>query len=146
MELRPLDSSHDALLRTLEEQEDVWEYVGSMLLPQEGNYLFAIVEGQVPLGIGGLVKSPTLGSNEYELVCALREDAQLRGLAHQACQLLLNWAFDTGKLEHVATCIASENQAARTVAAKLGMREWRTLPAGRTAFVKYRDDRASAGP
>jgi RimJ/RimL family protein N-acetyltransferase len=140
VELRPLDASHDALLRSLEEQEDVWEFVGPLLLPQEGSHLFAIVEAGVPIGVGGLVPSPHV-RDEVELVCALLEPAQLRGLALRACQLLLAWAFDTARLERVITVIDAHNQGARSVALKLGMRESETLPQSRTVYVKDRDRR-----
>ncbi len=141
MELRPLDDSHYELLRSLEEQDDVWESVGPLLLPQEGSHLFAINEGQVTVGIGGLVRSRALAGNDFELVCAMREEAQLRGLAMRASQLILAWAFDTAKLERVIASIDNDNEGARSIALKLGMKELCPLPPGRTVYVKYRDER-----
>jgi RimJ/RimL family protein N-acetyltransferase len=139
VELRPLDDSHYDLLQSLEEQDDVWEFVGPLLIPQEGSHLFAIVEGQTPLGIGGIVPSPTVPGNEFELVCALRSEAQAHGLALRACQLLLGWAFNTAKLDHVITCIDDRNEGARTVAIKLGMSERGPILPGRTVYVKHRE-------
>src|SRR5437773_10639511 len=48
VELRPLNPSADELLSSLEQQEDVWEFVGTLPLPDEENphHLFAIIEGQ----------------------------------------------------------------------------------------------------
>jgi RimJ/RimL family protein N-acetyltransferase len=137
VELRPLDDSHDELLRSLEEQDDVWQYVGPLLLPQEGNHLFAIVEAGVTVGIGGLVRSPELRENDFELLCAMRSEVQLRGLALRACQLILVWAFETAKLERVISCIDGDNEGARSIAIKLGMQELRVIPPGRTVYVQY---------
>jgi RimJ/RimL family protein N-acetyltransferase len=141
VELRPLDDSHYDLLRSLEEQDDVWESVGPLLLPQEGSHLFAINEGQVTVGIGGLVKSRALEGTDVELVCALRSEAQMRGLTMRASQLLLAWAFDTAKLERVIACIDDDNEGARSIALKLGMRELGPMPPRKTVYVKYRDGR-----
>jgi RimJ/RimL family protein N-acetyltransferase len=137
VELRPLDDSHNDLLHSLEEQDDVWEYVGPLLLPQEGNHLFAIVEGGVTVGIGGLVRSPELRENDFELLCAMRSEVQLRGLALRACQVILAWAFETAKLERVISCIDGDNEGARSIAIKLGMKELRVIPPSRTVYVKY---------
>jgi RimJ/RimL family protein N-acetyltransferase len=139
VELRPLDAAHDALLRSLEEQEDVWEFVGPLLLPQEGSHLFAIIEGGAPVGVGGLVPSPHV-RDEYELVCALLEAAQLRGLALRACQLLLAWAFQSARLNRVITVIDARNESARSVALKLGMHESQRLPQNRMVYVKEREN------
>jgi RimJ/RimL family protein N-acetyltransferase len=141
VELRPLDDSHYDLLRTLEEQDDVWESVGPFLVPQEGNHLFAINEGQVTVGIGGLVKSRALEGTDFELVCAMRSEAQLQGLAMRASQLILAWAFDTAKLERVIACIDDDNEGARSIALKLGMQELCPMPPSKTVYVKYRDGR-----
>ena len=144
MELRPFDDSHYALLSLLEEQDDVWESVGRRLLPEEGNHLFAITEGSVALGIGGLVKSQVLDGKDFEVVCALRSEAQAQGLALRASQLLLAWAFDTAKLDRVIACVDDDNEAGRSIALKIGMRELCPLPPGRTVYVK--DRRAAAVP
>jgi RimJ/RimL family protein N-acetyltransferase len=141
MELRPLDDSYYDLLQLLEEQEDVWEFVGPLLIPQEGSHLFTIVEGATPLGIGGIVPSPSVPGNEFELVCALRAEAQAQGLALKACQLLLAWAFDTAKLARVITCIDDRNEGARTVATKLGMTQLELRVPGRTVYAKQREAR-----
>jgi RimJ/RimL family protein N-acetyltransferase len=145
MELRPLDPSHDALLRSLQEQDDVWEFVGPLPDREEeggdATHLFAVVEGQVAVGIGGLVKSQALEGHDLEVLCALRSDAQRRGLAKHACQLILAWAFDTAKVERVIACIDDDNEVARSIAATLGMQELRAAARSRTVYVKYRDGR-----
>ena len=145
MELRPLDDSHYELLRSLDEQDDVWESVGSLPFPGEGDgedadHLFALVEGEVPVGIGGLVRSHAFEGKDFEVLCALKSEAQLQGLATQACQLILAWAFDTARLERVIACIDDQNEGARSIATKLGMRPLSPLPPGRTVYVKYRGD------
>jgi len=142
VELRPLDASQYELARSLEEQDDVWEFVGPLPLPQEGNHLFAIIEGQVTVGIGGLVRSQAFAGNDFELFCAMRSEAQLQGFAKRACQLMLAWAFDTAKLERVIACIDDDNEGARSLATKLGMQELCALPPSRTAYVSYRDTRS----
>jgi len=139
MELRPFGDSDYDLLRALEEQEDVWEYVGPLLLPQEGNHLFAIVESGAAVGVGGLVRSPVLEGNDYELVCALFSEAQLRGLALRACELILDWAFKKTTIERVVSSIDNQNEGARSIAVKLGMRELPSRIPGRTLYVRYRD-------
>lgn len=142
MELRPLDASHDALLRALQEQDDVWESVGPLPEPEEGDThrLFAVIEGQVPVGIGGLVRSRALDGNDFEVLCVMRSEAQLRGLAKRACQLILTWAFDTAKVERVIACIDDDNEGARSIATKLGMKELCAMPPSRTVYVKYRGE------
>jgi RimJ/RimL family protein N-acetyltransferase len=132
------------LLRSLQEQDDVWEFVGPLPEQEEGDAqrLFAVVEGQVPVGIGGLVRSQALDGNDLEILCAMRSDAQLRGLAKRACQLILAWAFDTAKVERVIACIDDDNEGARSIATKLGMKELCPMPPSRTVYVKYRAERA----
>jgi RimJ/RimL family protein N-acetyltransferase len=138
-----LDASHDELLRSLEEQEDVWEFIGTLPFPPEGSghHLFAVTAGQVAVGIAGLVRSRALDGKDFELLCAIRAEAQERGFAHQACKLALAWAFDTAKLERVIACIDDDNAAARSIAVKLGMKALGPIPPNRTVYVKYRDAR-----
>jgi RimJ/RimL family protein N-acetyltransferase len=140
MELRPLDASHDALLRSLQEQDDVWEFVGPLPEREEGDAhrLFAVIENQIAVGIGGLVRSQALDGKDFEVLCAMRSEAQRRGLAKHACQLILAWAFDTANVERVIACIDDDNEGARSIAAKLGMKELCAMPPSRTVYVKYR--------
>jgi len=44
-------------LSSLEQQDDVWEFVGTLPLPDEEHphHLFAIMEGQASVGVAGLV-------------------------------------------------------------------------------------------
>ena len=144
MELRPLDASHNALLHALQEQEDVWEFVGPLPDPEESDVqrLFAVVEDQVPVGIGGLLRSQVFDGTDYEIICAMSSEAQHRGLAKRACELILAWAFDTAQLERVIACIDDHNEGARSIAAKIGMHELCAMPPRRTVYVKYRDGRS----
>ena len=140
MELRPLDASHDALLTSLQEQDDVWEFVGPLPEREEGDThrLFAVMEGQVAVGIGGLVRSQAFDGKDVEVLCAMRSEAQRRGLAKTACQLILAWAFDTAKVERVIACIDDDNAGARSIATTIGMKALCPLPPSRTVYVKYR--------
>jgi RimJ/RimL family protein N-acetyltransferase len=144
MELLPLNASHDALLRSLQLQDDVWEFVGPLPEPEQGEQpgLFAIIEGQVPVGIGGLIRSQALEGKDFEVLCALRSEAQRRGLAKRACELIVRWAFETAKVERVIACIDDNNEGARTIATKIGMKELCAMPPRRTVYVKYRDERS----
>jgi RimJ/RimL family protein N-acetyltransferase len=140
MELRPLTSADSGLLDTLQQQDDVWEFVGQLPDGQgDRTRLFAVVEGQVAVGVGGLVKSHALEGKDLEVLCVLRSEAQRRGLAKRACELILAWAFDTAKVERVIACIDDHNEGARSIATKIGMKELRALPPGRTVYVKYRE-------
>ncbi|HLZ44742.1 MAG TPA: GNAT family N-acetyltransferase [Gemmatimonadales bacterium] len=140
MDIRPLDDSHTDLLSSLQQQEDVWEFIGTLPVSSQGrrDHVFAVMEGPVALGFAGLIKSQAAGADDYELLCAMRSEAQLRGVAKQACQLVLSWAFDTAKLERVIACIDDANQAARAIAGKLGMTELSRQSPNRTVYVKYR--------
>jgi len=140
MELRPIGASDQNLLSSLEEQEDVWEFIGTLPL-QPAHQLFAVVEGHDSIGIAGLVKSTALGGEDFELLCAMKSEAQTRGYAKQACKLVMAWAFDTAKLERIIACIDDGNEAARSIAAKLGMEQLAAKPPTRTVYVKYRDAR-----
>lgn len=142
MELRPLSQSDDELLSSLELQDDVWEFIGTLPLRQAGHpdHVFAIMEGQASVGVAGLVRSRALDGSDFELLCALRSEAQGRGLAKQACKMVMAWAFDTIKLERVIACIDDGNDGARSIASKLGMTELCAGPPGRTVYVKHRDD------
>lgn len=146
MELRPLDLSHYDMLSSLQQQDDVWEFIGSLPLPQEEDphHLFAIMDNQVSVGFAGLVRTQALEGKDFELLCAMRADAQLRGLATQACKLVLAWAFETAKLDRVIASIDDANQAAQAIAITLGMKALCTAPPGRTVYVKYRDERGLA--
>ena len=142
MELRPLDSSHDALLRSLQHQDDVWEFVGPLpeMEERDTHRLFALIEGQVPVGIGGLVRSQAFDRKDFEILCAMRSEAQRHGLAKRACQLILEWAFEATQVERVIACIDDNNEGARSIATKIGMKELCALPPHRTVYVKYRDE------
>ena len=144
MKLEPLSASHSDLLTSLQLQDDVWEFIGNLPVPEEGraNHLFAIMEGQVSLGFAGLIRSNAAGGNDFELLCAMRSEAQLHGIARHACQLVLDWGFTTAKLERVIACIDDGNEAARAIAAKLGMTALGSRPPNRTIYVKYRDERS----
>jgi len=138
--LRPLNQSDDELLSSLEQQDDVWEFVGTLPLPDEEHphHLFAIIEGQASVGVAGLVRSKALDGSDFELLCALRSEAQGRGFAKQACQLVMAWAFDTAKLERIIASIGDGNDGARAIATKLGMTEVGGGPPGTTVYVKDR--------
>ena len=140
MELRPLSQSDDELLMSLEEQDDVWEFIGTLPLPDEDHphHLFTIVDGQAKVGVAGLVKSSALDGTDFEVLCALRSEAQGRGYAKQACKLAMAWGFDTLKLDRIIACIGDGNDGARSIATKLGMTELCSGPPGSTVYVKAR--------
>src|SRR2546426_9343525 len=144
MELLPLTASHDALLRSLQLQDDVWDFVGPLPEPEQDDKhrLFAVMEGQVPIGIGGLIRSQAFDGKDFEVLCALRSEAQRRGLAKRACELILTGAVDTGKGERVIACIDDNNESARTIAEKIGLNEVCSLPPRRTVHAQYRDERS----
>ena len=140
-----MNQSDDELLSSLEQQDDVWEFVGTLPLPDDEHphHLFAIIEGEVSVGVAGLVRSQALDGSDFELLCALRSEAQGRGLAKEACKLAMAWAFDTAKLERVIACIGDGNDGARAIATKLGMTELGSGkgPSGTTVYVKDRGKR-----
>jgi RimJ/RimL family protein N-acetyltransferase len=139
MELRPLTPSDAELLEALQQQDDVWEFVGQLPEGQgDRSRLFAIVEGPLALGVGGLVKSHALDGKDLEVLCAMRSEAQRRGLAKRACELILDWAFDTAKVDRVIASIDDHNEGARSIATKIGMKELCAQPPNRTVYVKYR--------
>jgi RimJ/RimL family protein N-acetyltransferase len=142
VDLRPLNESDDELLSSLAQQDDVWEFIGTLPLPDDEHvqHLFAVMEGPASVGVAGLVQSRALEGKDFELLCAMRSEVQLRGFAKQACKLALAWAFETQKLERVIACIDDNNQGARSIAAKLGMQALCAQPPHRTVYVKYRDD------
>src|SRR5262245_18591052 len=98
-----------------------------------------VLEGDVGLGFAVLVKSQAAGGEDFELLVSLRSEAQQRGLAKHACQLVLRWAFDTAKLQRVIASIDNANEAALAIAGKLGMTQLSPAGPSRTVFVKYRD-------
>jgi len=139
MELRPLTPSDAELLEALQQQDDVWEFVGQLPEGQgDRSRLFAIVEGPLALGVGGLVKSHALEGKDLEVLCVMRSEAQRRGLAKRACELILDWAFDTAKVDRVIASIDDHNEGARSIATKIGMKELCAQPPNRTVYVKYR--------
>jgi len=139
MELRPLTPSDAELLEALQQQDDVWEFVGQLPEGQgDRSRLFAIVEGPLALGVGGLVKSHALEGKDLEVLCVMRSEAQRRGLAKRACELILDWAFDTAKVARAIASIDDHNEGARSIATKIGMKELCAQPPNRTLYVKYR--------
>ncbi len=141
MELRPLGQADQDLLASLEEQEDVWEFIGTLpLAPGDGPPLFAVVDGQEPVGIAGLVPSRALDDSDFELLCAMKSEVQTRGYAKEACRLVMKWAFDTAHLERIIASIDESNEPARRIATTLGMKATGSAPTGRTVYVKYRRD------
>src|SRR2546428_2913445 len=125
MELLPLNASHDALLRSLQLQDDVWEFVGPLPEPEQDDKhrLFAVMEGQIPIGIGGLIRSQAFDGKDFEVLCALRSEAQRRGLSKRDCQIILTSAFDTAKVDRVIAWIGGNNESASTIAKKNGIEE-----------------------
>jgi RimJ/RimL family protein N-acetyltransferase len=125
---------------SLEQQDDVWEFIGTLPLPDEDHphHLFTIVDGQAKVGVAGLVKSSALDGTDFEVLCALRSEAQGRGYAKQACKLAMAWGFDTLKLDRIIACIGDGNDGARSIATKLGMTELCSGPPGSTVYVKAR--------
>src|SRR2546425_4641490 len=107
MDLVPLNPSHDALLRSLQVQDDVWEFLGPLPEPEEGNKhgLFALMEGKVPIGIGGVIKSQGVDGGRLRIFCAVRSQAQTPGLAKNACALILTWAIEPAKAGRAISCI-----------------------------------------
>src|SRR3989442_11576463 len=101
MELLPLNASHDALLRSLQLQDDVWEFVGPLPEPEQDDKhrLFAVMEGQIPIGIGGLIRSQAFDGKDFEVLCALRSEAQRRGLSKSPPQIIPPSGFGTGQGE-----------------------------------------------
>jgi RimJ/RimL family protein N-acetyltransferase len=142
VDLRPLGSSDDELLSSLEQQDDVWESIGILPLPDEEDphHLFAIIDGQASVGVAGLARSRALDGTDFELFCALRSEAQGRGFAKQACKLVMAWAFDTVKLERIIACIGDGNDGGRSIATKLGMTALCSGPPGTTVYVKHREE------
>ena len=138
MELRPLTKTHDELLSSLQLQDDVWEFIGTLPEATEGDagHLFAVMEGEISLGIAGLVRSDAAGGQDFELLCAIRSEAQLRGAAKHACELVLEWAFNSERLKRVIACIDDDNEAARAIAGKIGMTPLGAGPPHRTVYVK----------
>lgn len=140
MELRPLTQSDAELLDVLQQQDDVWEFVGQLPEGQgDRSRLFAIMEGPLAVGVGGLVKSHALEGKDFEILCVMRSEAQRRGLAKRACELILDWAFETAKVDRVIASIDDHNEGARSIATKIGMQELCAQPPNRTVYVKYRD-------
>ena len=120
----------------------MWEFVGQLPEGQgagDQSRLFAVVEGQLAVGVGGLVRSHALEGKDLEVLCVMRSEAQRRGLAKRACELILSWAFDSAKVDRVIACIDDHNEGARSIATKIGMKELCALPPGRTVYVKYRE-------
>src|SRR5438552_17639303 len=95
-ELRALSPSDDELLSSLEQQDDVWEFVGTLPLPDEEHphHLLVIADGGASVGVAGLVRSPVFGGNDFELLCALRSEAQGRGRAQQAVARVMTCGSD----------------------------------------------------
>ena len=147
MELRPLGDADQELLTSLEQQDDVWEFVGALLVPltDQSHHLFVVMEDGASIGVAGLVRSPALDGNDFELLCAMRSEVQHRGLAKQACQLVLAWAFDVARFARVIACIDDGNEGARAIARAIGMNELCPGTPGRTVYVTYRDGRGPAG-
>jgi RimJ/RimL family protein N-acetyltransferase len=139
MKLRPITPSDADLLQALQQQDDVWEFVGQ--LPEghgDRSRLFVVMEDQLAVGVGGLVPSHALEGKDLEVLCVMRSEAQRRGLAKRACELILDWAFDTAKVDRVIASIDDHNEGARSIATKIGMKELCAQPPNRTVFVKYR--------
>ena len=142
MELRPLNESHEDLLNALQQQDDVWEVLGSAPLSayEPGNHVFAIMEDDVPLGFVGLFKATVAGRDDFQILCATRSEVQHHGVARKACELVLDWGLQKTKMDRVIACIDATNQPARAIAAAIGMEELGTDSAHRIIYVKYRDE------
>lgn len=147
MELRPLTPSDGDLLLALQQQDDVWEFVGQLPEGQgDRSRLFVVMEGSLAVGVGGLVPSHALEGRDLEVLCVMRSEAQRRGLAKRACELILDWAFDTAKVDRVIASIDDHNEGARSIASKIGMKELCAQPPNRTVYVKYRDAQTGSRP
>src|SRR5438046_4959959 len=102
-----------------------------------------MVEGKASVGVAGLVRSQALEGKDFELLCALRSEAQGRGLAKQACMLVMAWGLDTLKLERVVACIGNGNDGASSIATKLGVTAWGSGARGTKVCVRDSETRAA---
>lgn len=70
-----------------------------------------------------------------EIGYRLRRDAWGKGYASEAALVLVNWAFETARVEKIVACTMATNTGSRRVMEKIGMKHVRTVPFEAAVFL-----------
>jgi RimJ/RimL family protein N-acetyltransferase len=109
------------LLDRLQQREGVRAFIGSLTGAEVDGQLFEVVETDRAIGIVGLLRSDAFDGSDYELTCALLEEAEGRGLATEACAAVVEWALGEGGLKRVIASVDDNNRPGTLLAERLGM-------------------------
>jgi RimJ/RimL family protein N-acetyltransferase len=106
---------------------------------QHGFGLWTVVEtrsGQV-VGDCGLERMELDGAIEWELGYDIRRDVWGRGLATEAAEAVVRFAFETLTLPRLVSLVRSSNGSSARVAKKIGMIAERELTRSGTEYTLY---------
>lgn len=136
LELRPLRESDTEAVWLLENDPEVQRFVGSPASPERsGDALQRFIDSFTESGIGmlaveyegrfsglcGLLQSQIDDGTDLELICMIDPELRGHGLALEASQRVLQWAFRECHLARVLAQVSKANQAGLRLASKLGM-------------------------
>ncbi|MEM9373557.1 MAG: GNAT family N-acetyltransferase [Planctomycetota bacterium] len=77
------------------------------------------------------------GQPEPELKYAFRRAFWGQGFATEAGRALIEWGFDTARLNSIIATVSPDNQASHAVLRKIGMRERRCVAGDETRIDVY---------
>lgn len=122
--LSEIQRQHRPALERLQKRPEVLARLGRIVdvRPDVSSGVLAIVTGGEFAGIAGLVPSGALDGTEVELICALLEDYEGRGLATAACRQVLLIEAQRNRRPRILASIAPDNSAGKLLAERLGFR------------------------
>lgn len=122
--LAALNPRHQAGLQRLQSRPEVFSRLGRIVETQDtlASGVRAIESDGEVVGVVGLVRSGALDGTEIELICALIEAHEGRGIATAACHQLLVAEAHRHARQRVLASIASDNAAGKGLAERLGFK------------------------
>ena len=85
-----------------------------------GLYLTELKEGEVPIGICGLIKRDTL--EDVDIGFAFLPDFRAKGYAHEAAAAVMAYGKEVLNLKRIVAITSPDNQASGKLLEKLGLR------------------------
>lgn len=120
--LMQLNTGHQPALNRLQSRREVQDRLGRVVdvRSELSSGILAIEAEGAFAGIVGLVPSSALDGRDVELVCALLEENEGRGLATAACRQILLEEARAAKRSRILASIAVDNSGGKLLAERLG--------------------------
>lgn len=108
-----------------------------------GLYLVALKEGDIPIGMSGLVKRD--GLEDVDVGFALHPDYEGQGYAYEAATAVMDYGFHTLQLPRIVAITTEENKHSIALLQRIGLHHEKTihLPGNERPFMYFSGPQAS---